>query len=218
METIFVFKVSVIHLQTKFRIKMKEKIIKKATDMFLKLGFKSVTMDDIACEMCISKKTIYKYFSNKEKLIEEGTEVIHQKIHSLMDEVVSKNFNAIEENFEMRKMFKEMFQSFDHSPAYQLKKHYPEIYEKMIANEIEDCNKMFSQNIVKGIQQGLYRQETDVESATKFYYTLIFSINENTQLESDAYKLEGKALEYHTRAIATPKGIIELEKQLINYI
>jgi AcrR family transcriptional regulator len=196
---------------------MKEKIIKKATDMFLKLGFKSVTMDDIACEMCISKKTIYKYFSNKENLIEEGTEVIHQKIHSLMDEVVSKNFNAIEENFEMRKMFKEMFQSFDHSPAYQLKKHYPEIYEKMMANEIEDCNKMFSQNIVKGIQQGLYRQETDVESATKFYYTLIFSINENTQLESDAYKLEGKALEYHTRAIATPKGILELEKQLVNY-
>lgn len=204
-------------MQTKFRIRMKEKIIKKATDMFLKLGFKSVTMDDIACEMCISKKTIYKYFSNKENLIEEGTEVIHQKIHSLMDEVVSKNFNAIEENFEMRKMFKEMFQSFDHSPAYQLKKHYPEIYEKMMANEIEDCNKMFSQNIVKGIQQGLYRQETDVESATKFYYTLIFSINENTQLESDAYKLEGKALEYHTRAIATPKGILELEKQLVNY-
>ena len=218
METIFVFKVSNVHLQSKFRRKMKEKIIKKATDMFLKLGFKSVTMDDIACEMCISKKTIYKYFSNKEKLIEEGTEVIHQKIHALMDEVVSKNLNAIEENFEMRKMFKEMFQSFDHSPAYQLKKHYPEIYEKMMANEIEDCNKMFSQNIVKGIQQGLYRQETDVESATKFYYTLIFSINENTQLESEASKLEGKALEYHTRAIATQKGIIELEKQLINYI
>lgn len=193
---------------------MKEKIIKKATDMFLKLGFKSVTMDDIACEMCISKKTIYKYFSNKEKLIEEGTEVVHQKIHALMDEVVSKNFNAIEENFEMRKMFKEMFQSFDHSPAYQLKKHYPEIYEKMMENEIQDCHRVFSQNIVKGIEQGLYRAETDVEAATKFYYTLIFSINENTQLEKDAYNLEGKALEYHTRAIATEKGIIELEKQL----
>ncbi|WP_298118395.1 TetR/AcrR family transcriptional regulator [Flavobacterium sp.] len=197
---------------------MKDKIIKKATDMFLKLGFKSVTMDDIACEMCISKKTIYKYFGNKEMLIEEGTEVIHQKIHTLMDEVVSKNFNAIEENFEMRKMFKEMFKSFDHSPAYQLKKHYPEIYEKMIANEIQDCHKMFTQNIVKGIQQGLYRQETDVETYAQFYYTLIFSINENTLLEIDAFKLEGKALEYHTRAIATPKGILELEKQLLNYI
>lgn len=195
---------------------MKEKIIKKATEMFLKLGFKSVTMDDIACEMCISKKTIYKYFSNKEKLIEEGTEVVHQKIHALMDEVVAKNYNAIEENFEMRKMFKEMFQSFDHSPAYQLKKHYPEIYEKMMANEIEDCNRMFTQNVLKGITQGLYRPETEVEIAARFYYTLIFSINENTQLEKEAYELEGKALEYHTRAIATSEGLLELQKQLSN--
>jgi len=194
---------------------MKDKIIKKATDMFLKLGFKSATMDDIACEMCISKKTIYKYFSNKEVLIEEGTEVVHQKIHALMDEVISKNYNAIVENFEMREMFKQMFQSFDQSPAYQLKKHYPEIYQKMMANEIEDCSQMFRQNIEKGIAEGLYRAETDIEASVKFYYTLIFSINENTMLEKDAYELEAKALEYHTRAVATPKGIIELEKQLL---
>jgi AcrR family transcriptional regulator len=193
---------------------MKEKIIKKATEMFLKLGFKSVTMDDIACEMCISKKTIYKYFSNKEKLIEEGTEVVHQKIHMLMDEVVAQNYNAIAENFEIRKMFKEMFQSFDHSPAYQLKKHYPEIYEKMMANEIEDCSQLFTQNIEKGIGEGLYRPEVDIAAAVQFYYTLIFSINENTLFEKDASELEAKALEYHTRAIATPAGLEELERQL----
>ena len=195
---------------------MKDKIIKKATDMFLKLGFKSVTMDDIACEMCISKKTIYKYFNNKETLIEDGTEVIHQKIHTLMEEVIAQNYNAIAENFQMREMFKQMFQSFDHSPAYQLKKHYPEIYDKMICTEIEDCSHMFRQNIVKGIAEGLYRKETDVEAAVKFYYTLIFSINENTMMEKDAYELEVKALEYHTRAISTSEGIIELQKQLTN--
>ena len=195
---------------------MKDKIIKKATDMFLKLGFKSVTMDDIACEMCISKKTIYKYFSHKEKLIEEGTEVVHQNIHDLMNKVVAENYNAIAENFEMRKMFKEMFQSFDHSPAYQLKKHYPEIYQKMITNEIEECNTVFTQNIIKGINQGLYRDNLDVETYVKFYYTLIFSINETTQKESEALLLETKALEYHTRAMATAAGIEELEKQLLN--
>jgi len=197
---------------------MKEKIIKKATEMFMKLGFKSVTMDDIACEMCISKKTIYKYFHNKEVLIEEGTEIVHQNIHSIINEIVSKNFNAIEENFEIRKMFKEMFQTIDTSPVYQLKKHYPEIYSKMIANEIEECNTVFTQNIQKGIEQGLYRNDVDVPTCVKFYYTLIFSINENTQLERDVHELEGKALEYHTRAIATPKGIIELEKNLHNII
>jgi AcrR family transcriptional regulator len=197
---------------------MKDKIIKKATDMFLKLGFKSVTMDDIACEMCISKKTIYKFFANKEVLIEEGTEIIHKNIHNIIDEIVAKNFNAIEENFEIRKMFKEMFQSLDTSPVFQLKKHYPEIYQKMMCNEIEDCNAVFTQNIEKGILQGLYRKEVDIESCVKFYYTLIFSINENTQSEKEALKLETKALEYHTRAIATPKGIIELEKHLSNTI
>ncbi|MEB3394132.1 TetR/AcrR family transcriptional regulator [Flavobacterium psychrophilum] len=197
---------------------MKDKIIKKATDMFLKIGFKSVTMDDIACEMCISKKTIYKYFSNKETLIEEGTEVIHQNIHALINQVVAKDYNAIEENFEMRKMFKEMFQSFDHSPAYQLKKHYPEIYEKMMVNEMEDCNELFTQNIYKGISQNLYRKNIDVQAYVKFYYTLIFSINETTQQESEALKLELDALEYHTRALATVEGIKGLEKQLSNLI
>ena len=184
--------------------------------MFLKLGFKSVTMDDIACEMCISKKTIYKYFSNKEALIEEGTEIVHQNIHFTIDNIISKNYNAIEENFEIVKMMRDTFQTYEASPVYQLKKHYPEIYEKLIANELEDCTDLFTQNINKGIAQGLYRKNIDVESFVRFYYTLIFSIKETIQLESESLKLEMQALEYHTRALSTSNGIIELEKQLSN--
>ncbi len=195
---------------------MKDKIIKKATELFLKLGFKSVTMDDIACEMCISKKTIYKYFCNKEMLIAEGTAVVHSNIHSIIETIIAANYNAIEENFEIRKLFKEMFQSSDTSPIYQLKRHYPEIYETLIAREIEDCNMIFKQNIEKGITQGLYRSGINIETFVKFYYTLIFSINETTQLKNEVLELEIQALEYHTRAIATPKGISELEKQLAN--
>ncbi|MCX6183890.1 MAG: TetR/AcrR family transcriptional regulator [Flavobacterium sp.] len=195
---------------------MKDKIIKTATEMFLKLGFKSVTMDDIACEMCISKKTIYKYFQNKEALIEEGTEEVHQRIQLMMDEIAAQNFNAIAENFEFRKSFKKMFQSVDHSPAYQLKKHYPEIYHSMMAIRLNECNILFKQNIEKGIREGLYRPEIDIPTTVQFYYTLIFSINENTLLEKEAKALEAKALEYHTRAIATAAGLIELDKHLNN--
>ena len=195
---------------------MKCKIIAKATDMFLKLGFKSVTMDDIATEMSISKKTIYKYFDNKEMLISEGTMMVHQKIHETIEAIVAQNHNAIQENFEIRKMFKEMFHSLDQSPVYQLKKHYPEIYDEFICREAEDCNMVFRQNIEKGILDGLYRENINVASYVKFYYTLIFSINENTKSEKEVFELEYDALEYHTRAIATAKGIIELEKNLKN--
>jgi len=195
---------------------MKEKIISKATELFLKLGFKSVTMDDIACEMCISKKTIYKFFCNKEILIAESTEMVHKTIHESIDTIAAKNYNAIKENFEIKKMFKEMFKSGEASPAHQLKKHYPEIYDKVMSREINECNTVFKQNIEKGIQQGLYRENLEIDIYVKFYYNLIFSIHGMTSSEKESQKLELQALEYHTRAMATPCGIIELEKQLQN--
>jgi AcrR family transcriptional regulator len=193
---------------------MKDQILIKATDLFLTLGFKSVTMDDIATEMCISKKTIYKYFSNKELLIEESTQLVHQEVKETIDTIVAKNFNAIEENFQIRRMFKEMFKYSETSPVYQLKRHYPEVYQKVVGYQIEICEGCFRNNILKGISEGLYRENIDVENYVKFYYTLIFSISENTALERDANNLEHIALEYHIRAMATSAGIIELEKQL----
>ena len=196
---------------------MKDKILQKSTDMFLRLGFKSITMDDIACEMCISKKTIYKYFSNKDLLIEESVQMVHKEVHETITKIVSQNFNAIEENFEIRRMFKEMFKSAESSPIYQLKKHYPEIYEKVLSMQISVCEECFRDNIIKGINEGLYRKDLDIENYVKFYYTLIFSINENTMLEKDAQELELKALEYHIRAMATLTGIKELEKQILNH-
>jgi AcrR family transcriptional regulator len=195
---------------------MKDKIISKAAELFLKLGFKSVTMDDIATEMCISKKTIYKFFCNKEILIAESTEMVHKTIHESIDTIAAKNHNAIKENFEIKKMFKEMFKSGEASPAHQLKKHYPEIYDKVMSREINECNTVFKQNIEKGIQQGLYRENLDIDIYVKFYYNLIFSIHGMTSSEKESQKLELEALEYHTRAMATPSGIVELEKQLQN--
>ena len=220
-----VLKVFSIHLYLKiksikvdFREMMKEKIINKAKEMFLRLGFKSITMDDIACEMCISKKTIYKYFSNKDILIEESIQAVHKEIRATLNKIAEENFNAIEENFEVKRMFREMFKSAESSPIYQLKKHYPEIYDKVLSMQVSVCEDCFRQNITKGIREGLYRENLDIDNYVKFYYTLIFNINENTMLEKDAHELEVKALEYHIRAMATLAGIIELEKHLKNPI
>lgn len=193
---------------------MKEKIITKAQEMFLKLGFKSITMDDIAGEMCISKKTIYKFFSNKDLLIEESIAVMHKEISESIERISAQNLNAIEENFEFKRMFREMFKSAESSPIYQLKKHYPEIYEKALESQVLISENSFRANIKKGIKQGLYRENIDIENYVKFYYLLIFDINENTLLEKEAKEVETLALEYHIRAMATLAGIVELERQL----
>lgn len=184
--------------------------------MFLKLGFKSVTMDDIAKEMGISKKTIYKYFENKELLIECATEVSQATIHQAIEEVISHNYDAITENFEIRNMFSKTFDISETSPVYQLKKHYPQIYEQVVNREICQRDSYLTQNIRKGIEQGYYRKEIDPDVYTKLYYTLVFGIKETIISERESQQLELKALEYHIRAMATPKGIEELEKQLSN--
>lgn len=193
---------------------MKEKIITKATDLFLKLGFKSITMDDLAGEMCISKKTIYKFFENKEILIAECTDKMHKLFRGLMQDVAAKKFNPIEENFEIRKIFKTMFNVTDTSPLYQLRKYYPEIYEKVLAQENLDGIQFMRDNLNNGIEQGYYRTDINVEMTARLYFILCFAINESITLEQESQKLEYAALEYHTRSIATEKGILELEKQL----
>ena len=193
-----------------------EEIIKIATKMFITLGFKSVTMDDVAAKMCISKKTIYKYFENKEKLIEASVDHVHLEIHDKVEAIFNLNKNAVEENFIMRDMFNEMFKSDGDSPVYQLKRHYPLIFSKVHARESVQCKEMFAHNINKGIAQGLYKADIDVNNAVLFYYMLIFGINENFQTEKEVTTLELSALIYHTNAIATPLGIAELQKQLQN--
>jgi len=195
---------------------MKDKIIAKATEMFLKFGFKSITMDDIAGEMCISKKTIYKFFINKEVLVTESTETLHKTVYQVIESIIAEDYNAIQENFEIKKMFKGVFQSAETSPLYQLKKHYPEIYDKVMNQEYEECSRYMKHNIQKGIDQGLFRQNIDIDMYSRFHYIVTFSINENTKSEKEAQRLELGALEYHMRAMATEKGIIELEKQLSN--
>ncbi len=105
METLFVLLVSFTYICTL----MKETILNKAVDLFLRYGFKSVTMDDIANDLAISKKTIYKYFRHKIDLIDASTILVHKKVDTMIDDIVRENFNAIEENFVIKSIFKEMF-------------------------------------------------------------------------------------------------------------
>ncbi|OYU83092.1 MAG: TetR family transcriptional regulator [Flavobacterium sp. BFFFF2] len=194
---------------------MQDKIVEKATELFLKHGFKSITMDDIAEHMGISKKTIYKYFSNKEVLIEASVDLEHGKIKAGMQAVIANGYNPVEENFQLKVMFDDLFKTVVSSPLYQLKRHYPSIYEKMVSNEmISSCQGFFTQNVERGKSEGFYRQNFKTEHYVFFYYNNVFSINESFALEKDAEVFERSLLEYHLRAMVTEKGMGELEKML----
>ncbi len=196
---------------------MKETILKKAGEIFLKYGFKSVTMDDIANDLGISKKTIYKYYKNKVELVDEAVSYFHADMHKTITAICAVGYNAIQENFEIKKNFKNMFNNSDDSPVYQLEKYYPKTYKKIIANELSIYKECITNNLVKGIREGLYRKDINMELSAKFYFSLMLSVHDSslhTYNKNTMNQQEFHALEYHTRAIATKKGLQVLQEQL----
>ncbi|OXA77413.1 transcriptional regulator, TetR family [Flavobacterium aquidurense] len=193
---------------------MKDKIKLRAIDMFLTLGFKTVTMDCIAINLGISKKTLYNHFDNKEELIIESTKLLSHYISDAINAIKTKNYNAIEENFEIKKMFSDLFKTSDTHSIYELKVYYPEIYYTIINREKERYLVNFRENIKKGINEDLYRKNINIELYVFFYYKLLFQIKEKSHSQKDFIREEIELFEYHIRSMATAKGINELEKQL----
>lgn len=194
---------------------MKEKIINKATKLFLKLGFKSVTMDDIANEMAISKKTIYTHFKNKTALVHECSFSVLNSITTGIDEICALNINPIEELFQIKKFIMQKLEDDQTSAQYQLQKYYPEISKKIHQNQLEKMLDCTRKNLKKGIKEGFYREKIDLDFIGRLYFMGIMGIQDQELFPikkfSSKYRSE-EYLEYHLRGIVTPEGLITLNK------
>ena len=201
--------------QLSLRPIMKEKIIQKATELFLKLGFKSVTMDDIATEMAISKKTIYTHFKNKTALVKECAFSVLNSITMGIDQICSLEINPIEELFQIKKFLMLKLEGDQTSAQYQLLKYYPEIGKKLHQNQLEKMLECTRKNIKNGIEQGLYRKNLDSDFIGRLYFMGLTGIQDEDLFPikkfSSNYRTE-EYLEYHLRGIVTPEGLNTLNK------
>lgn len=196
---------------------MKEDIIHTAADMFLTLGFKSVTMDDIANKMGISKKTIYANFSTKNKLVQATTLHILNTIEEGIEKIKAKENNAIFELYEIKKFVMHHLKDERSSPQYQLSKYYPKVYKSVQDNHLNMMHCSVADNLRKGIEGGLYRPSLPVEFISKIYFLGIMGIKNSEFFPADQFpvkELNENFLEYHLRAIVTPKGMQTLQEIL----
>lgn len=214
METICVFKVS----RYTFAPCMREKIIERATDLFLNLGFKSVTMDDIANGLGISKKTIYQHFGDKTDLVEACTFYMFDFISHGIDCICATKHNPIEELYEIKAFALTHLKGEKSSPHFQLQKYYPRIYKELRQKQYEKMNECVVENIQRGIQEGYFRSDINVEVIARFYFNGMMEIKNTEIFPPHLYSMQmlmETFLEYHVRGIATPKGI-EVLNTLIN--
>lgn len=189
---------------------MKKEIIKIATELFLSLGFKSITMDDISKKMGISKKTIYEFFENKEILVRAST---NMKYNQVMNNIIKIKKSAKDPIMEVYLIKKELLQHLSNektSPQYQLQKYYPEIYHELKEKEFKIFNKMFKESLKKGVKMDLFRKEIRVNFITRIYFNGLRGIRDINLFPLDKYKIDELItdfFEYHLRAISTKKGL-----------
>jgi AcrR family transcriptional regulator len=214
-----VLAVSGLHLHRNFRIKMENKIIDKATEMYLTLGFKSVTMDDIASGMVISKKTIYLHFENKNDLVEAVTMNLFESISCGIDEILTLNQNPIEELFTIKDFVMKNLKNESVSPIYQLQKYYPQIHKTLMSRQFAKMGDCVIDNLKKGINQGLFRDDINLELIVRFYFAGMTSIKDAelfNPIQFDTKEVQETYLEYHLRGITTEKGLTILKQILKN--
>lgn len=196
---------------------MREQIVDAAAEMFLNYGFKSVTMDDIADKLGISKKTIYAHFSTKTKLIDAAGSHILNMVTEGINHIRDKKLNPVIENFEIKRYVNKNLKGEKTSPHFQLKKYYPKIFAKLIQNQFDLLQDCVGKNICRGIESGFYREQINVTFISRLHFIGMMGIKDKDMFPSEEYtesQLMEEFLEYHLRAICTPEGIKILEEYL----
>lgn len=188
---------------------MKEKILEKAEELFITLGFKSVTMDDLASELGISKKTIYQHYPNKTKLVEETTLHLFYKINVSVNHIRAEAKNPIEELYDIKKYVMHYLKDEKSSPQHQLQKYYPKIYATIRKKQFEMMETCTVDNVRRGIAMGIYRENLNIDFVSRIYFSGVINIKDPQLFPVDQFPivaLQDDYLEYHLRGIVTPKG------------
>ena len=194
------------------------KIFSTGFNLFKKFGIKAVTMEQISSACGISKKTLYKFVSNKSDFLFQSFSFFAQSMEGVLYEVLEKNGgNAIDDLFAIERFAEKHMRGDEDRLVVQLEQYYPELAPRLKKKREELVFKITQDNLRKGMKEGLYRQDIVVDHITILYYGHILATHENNIAErpADLDELRQTSLRYHIRGIASDKGIQYLN-QIIN--
>ena len=187
-----------------------KKILSRVYELYNKYGIKSVTMDDIARELGISKKTIYQYVKNKSELVElvvsSNTGQHREAIYSF----VKEKHNAIDELLAVNQYINGMLKARNPVLDYDLKKYYPEMYSKLKEGSRKRMHESIRLNLIKGQKEGLYRTDMDVDIISEIHLTRLeyrYSSDSLTNTERDSEKTIREIFSYHLHGIVSEEGL-----------
>ena len=190
-------------------MEFKTEFLTRVAELFLEFGAKTLTMDEVAREFGISKKTLYQRYRNKEALLED---VLHLKLQEIIDKMQQLDLeidNAIDRMLCRDVVIDKAVDSNNTVLIKQLLRYYPSIFSTHMQNFSEKFSDVLIHNIQRGRKQGFYRDDFDERIYSKFFFQLIMSYDSSTFVDvSEIERLEYQngVMEFYLQAITTEKG------------
>jgi len=184
-------------------------ILEQVGKLYHRYGIKSVTMDDVATHLGISKKTIYDFFSDKEDLVKQVLMFEHDHRCGFLNAIEDKKFNAIEELFEVYKMINTMFRESNPSMEYDIRKYYPNLFLKIREIRRKQMFESVHNNLNKGKKEGLYRKELNSKIIAKLHVFRTENLFDNdmfTLEELTSFIMFHEIFVYHLHGILSHEG------------
>lgn len=184
-------------------------IIDEARVLLLRYGIKSMTMDDVARELRISKKTLYQYVSNKEELVQRIMQLECERHRKKVEAAKSEAQDAIRECFDFGHFIIGILRDIDPSVHYDLEKYYPDAWEMFVDFKRQDIVGYVQDNLERGIEEGLYREDMHPEVIARIYTDRVDVVFNGELFPPENFsfaKVYKEMFFYHMLGIVTEKG------------
>lgn len=189
---------------------MKSRILQKGAELFFRYGVKTVTMDSIATDLGISKKTIYQHFPDKDSIVYEVVKSFIEQDLKKWEELDKLYPNVIEKIFKSFEMTKDLFTQMNPRLLYEIQKYFPNAYE-LFSDHGEKC---IHENLIadfkKGAQIGYFRNDIDFELLARLRMAevnLVFNPDFYPNNKLPLFETQLVLLDIFMRGILTENGL-----------
>jgi TetR/AcrR family transcriptional regulator, cholesterol catabolism regulator len=190
-------------------MEIKERIQGKAHELFMRFGVRSVSMDDIATQLGMSKKTIYQYFADKDELVDAVMDDEVSQTHADCDLCRRSSKDAIDEIFLSMEQIQEQFSQLNPMVLYDMEKFHPRAFGKFKKMKDEYLQQVVAANIKRGIKEELYRSEIHVEMMSRYRVETMmvpFAMAASAPAKFNLATVTQETMEHFLYGLATLKG------------
>jgi TetR/AcrR family transcriptional regulator, cholesterol catabolism regulator len=194
-------------------------IVQRSAETFMRLGIRAMNMADLASELGISKKTLYKYVQDKTELVNECMAWHCDQMQEVIDSARDSSENTIDAELQLIQFIHHTTAQMHPSILFDLRKHHPDAFELVNERRNQILQGTVVENIKRGQREGLYRLDVLPEVAAQFLLGLSEHVRALAESSDNTIPLSQLYLQsamYHIRAISAARGLEYLEEKIQN--